>query len=274
MELNIKKFNLKDSNPNSKILVIGKEGCGVVSLLKNITRHFLDNFDYENKFIISSNEDWKPFYPIMKCNILPTDNQVVNKNWNDQQIFINQVVDKIWNDQKTFIRKNGRHSRKLLLVLDDCQPFITKDINKSALYDMLMNSRHYDTTLIMKLSYASLLSPALRTNIDYVFMCRENNKCSLKKFYEHYGGIFPDMHAFTEIANSLTQNYMSMVIDNRTLETSIEHNVKWFKPKKYKQFNVSDWKNMLVVFDKDVLWRHLHKDIKKYMMKFFYEYSY
>ena len=46
---------------------------------------------------------------------------------------------------------------------------------------------------LLLLQYALGVPPNLRTNIDYVFILRENFVSNRKRLYEHYAGMFPVM---------------------------------------------------------------------------------
>ncbi len=60
-----------------------------------------------------------------------------------------------------------------ILILDDClyDNSWIKDTNIRALF---MNGRHYKTMFVITMQYALGITPNLRTNIDYVFILREN----------------------------------------------------------------------------------------------------
>ena len=54
-----------------------------------------------------------------------------------------------------------------------------------------MNGRHYFAMFIITMQYALGIPPVLRTNIDYVFILRENIFMNRKKLYDQYAGMFP-----------------------------------------------------------------------------------
>lgn len=261
LELDIKKCEFNSFKKNLKILVIGKRGCGSTSVMKNITRYYLDNEKIHSTIIISSDNDWEKFYP-------EKNPQIISTCLNDEE-----CIEQVWHKQKERIKKNRLH--RLLFVIDHYTDY--KD--KNALTDILMNSRHFNTTLILGMSYSSL-KPYLRTSIDVVFLCRESNTTNMKKLYNHYGGMFPSFDIFHKTMNNLTKNYMTMVINsdkhpiNTTSKEMIENTTSWFKARRYKQFNHDDWNNMITLLNESPLWSKLHKDIKKHMINYFYEYSF
>lgn len=263
MTLDIKKCNFNSFKKNPKILVIGKHGCGSTSVMKNITRYYLDNEKIYSTIIISSNEEWEKFYPEKNPHI-------ISNCQNDEE-----HLEQVWYKQKGTIKKLGFGAHNLLLVIDHYSHY--KD--KNVIIEILMNSRHYNTTLILGLSYSSL-KPSLRTNIDVIFLCRESNTTNMKLLFNHYGGMFPIFEMFNKTMNNLTQDYSTMVINNHyigfnsTQKEEIENTISWFKPRRYKQFIIDDWNNMTILLNESPLWSKLHKDIKKHMINYFYEYSF
>jgi hypothetical protein len=184
----------------------------VIVLTEIKTRHFIDKHDYKTKIILSLDSDWENFYPSMKCNIITNPS------------LFEKLFENVWENQKILTRKYGSGTNGLLLVVDDWIIPKTKHI----INDILMNSRYFNTTIVIGMSYPSSICPSLRTCFDYVFMCRENNVSNLfmcrennvsnlKLFFNQYGGMFPDFHTFIGTTNILTKNYASMVINQRTI---------------------------------------------------------
>jgi hypothetical protein len=73
------------------------------------------------------------------------------------------------------------------------------------------------------------LPPALRTNVDYIFVCKEPKKSNRKKLYEQYCGIFPDYEMFEKVLTETTNDYGCLVIDNTSTSEKIEDQVFWYK---------------------------------------------
>ena len=62
------------------------------------------------------------------------------------------------------------------------------------------------------MQFALGIPPNLRTNIDYVFILRENIVSNRKRIYEHYAGMFPSFEMFCQIMDQCTENYECLVI--------------------------------------------------------------
>ena len=66
--------------------------------------------------------------------------------------------------------------------------------------NLFMVGRHFKMLFIITMQYASGVPPNLRTNIDYVFILRENLQNGRKRLYEHYAGMFPTFDIFCQVA--------------------------------------------------------------------------
>ena len=93
-------------------------------------------------------------------------------------------------------------------------------------------------TLILTMQYAMGITPNLRTNIDYVFICREPRLNIQKKLYEHYCGIFPSFDMFRQILEQCTRDYGCMVIDNSSTSERIEDQVFVYKANIHDDFRL------------------------------------
>jgi len=84
------------------------------------------------------------------------------------------------------------------------------------------------------------ISPALRTNIDYVFIFKENIKKNKERLYEHYAGMFPTLQVFEQVLEQVTQDYGCLVIDNRASGSKLEDQVFWYKADPSKKMKMCD----------------------------------
>ena len=82
---------------------------------------------------------------------------------------------------------------------------------------------------VITMQYSLGIPPSLRSNVDYVFILRENYVSNRKRLYEHYAGMFPTYEAFEQVMMQTTENYECMVIDNKTQSNKLEDQVFWYK---------------------------------------------
>ena len=75
------------------------------------------------------------------------------------------------------------------------------------------------------------LPPALRANVDYVFILRENIIQNREKLYKSFFGIFPSYDMFSQVMDACTENFEILVLDNTSRSNKIEDVVYWYKAK-------------------------------------------
>jgi hypothetical protein len=92
-----------------------------------------------------------------------------------------------------------------------------------------MNGRHYSIFTLITSQVPLGINPALRSQIDYVFIFKNNIIKEREKIYNHYAGICNSFEVFNKIMDNTTANYEVMVIDNTTQENSITDQIKWYK---------------------------------------------
>ena len=79
------------------------------------------------------------------------------------------------------------------------------------------------------MQYALGIPPNLRTNIDYIFILRENYVSNRKRLYEHYAGMFPNFDMFCQVMDQCTENYECLVVHNNAKSNKLQDQVFWYK---------------------------------------------
>ena len=79
------------------------------------------------------------------------------------------------------------------------------------------------------MQYAMGIPPALRGNIDYVFILKESVLANRKKLYDQYAGVFPNFDVFCQAMDQCTNDFQCLVIDNTTNSNVFEEQVYWYK---------------------------------------------
>jgi hypothetical protein len=82
------------------------------------------------------------------------------------------------------------------------------------------------------------LPPDLRSNIDYIFILRENIIQNQEKIYKNFFGIFPQFSVFQDVLNSCTEGYDCLVLDNTSKSNNIQDCVFWYKATPDRKFKV------------------------------------
>ena len=88
------------------------------------------------------------------------------------------------------------------------------------------------------MQYPLGIPPNLRTNIDYIFILRENIVANRKRIYDNYAGMFQNFEIFCQVMDQCTENYECLVIDNTTKSNKLEDNVFWYKADTHPNFKL------------------------------------
>ena len=133
--------------------------------------------------------------------------------------------------------KNNVPNSGVFLIIDDCtyDKKMLKDPNMRAVF---MNGRHWKIWLVMTMQYMMDMGPDMRTNIDYVFVLRENIIQNRERLYKSFFGIFPTFDMFNQVMDQCTENYECMVLDNTSHSNRIEDCVFHYKARDLGKFKM------------------------------------
>ena len=139
----------------------------------------------------------------------------------------------IWNDYEPDItiammeyqqRASQKHGKDRLppafLIYDDTM-FDRRFSHGRETRQLFMNGRHYNIFTLVTAQYCMDLPPAIRANIDYVFMFREPIRANRLKLFANFGGIFPKYEHFEKVLMAATADHHAMVIDNTSMSDNI-----------------------------------------------------
>jgi hypothetical protein len=101
-----------------------------------------------------------------------------------------------------------------------------------------MNGRHWKVMLVITMQFPLGIPPTLRTNIDYVFILRENYIANRKRIYENYAGMFPTFESFCQVMDQCTENYECLVINNNVKSNKLQDQVFWYKADNHNDFRL------------------------------------
>lgn len=216
MSLELKKFNPKKIEDNGVCVFIGKRRTGKTTLVTDIL--------YHKKYlpagiVMSGTEEGNSYYQ----QYIP-DTFVYNEYKSD-------TIEKVIERQKLQLRKKGSDPN-LFILIDDCM-YDKKMIRDKNMRTIFMNGRHWKIFFMLTMQYCMDLSPDLRSNVDYVFVLRENIIQNREKIYKNFFGIFPSFDMFTQVMDQCTENYECLVLDNTSKSNKIEDVVFWYKAKQH-----------------------------------------
>ena len=231
MRLELKKFDITSIDDDKVVVMIGKRNTGKSFLIKDLLYY---NNHFQLGTVISGTESANHFYRAMVPKMFIHDE------------FTDRVVENVVKRQKHVLKKKDEEERtygqssidpKSFLILDDClyDSSWTKNVNIRALF---MNGRHLKMFFIISMQYPLGITPNLRTNIDYVFILRENIVANRKLIYDNYAGMFPTFEVFCQVMDQCTENFECLVINNTTKSNKLEENVFWYKASTHPPFKI------------------------------------
>ena len=88
------------------------------------------------------------------------------------------------NEDKKRSGGNSNMDPRAFLILDDCL-YDNSWIGQESKRYMFMNGRHIDVMTMITMQYPLGITPNLRTNVDFVFILRENVLGNRKRIYEN-----------------------------------------------------------------------------------------
>ena len=229
--LQLKKFDMCNIADDKVVVLIGKRETGKSFLVRDLLYY---HQDIPIGTVISGTEAANNFYGSMFPKLFihgeytaPTIANYVKR----QKMVVNMMNKEKQDGGECKIDPRG------VLILDDClyDQSWTRDTNVRALF---MNGRHYKTMFIITMQYALGVPPNLRTNIDYVFILRENYVSNRKRLYEHYAGMFPSFEIFCQVMDQCTENFECLVINNNSKSNKLSDQIFWYKAQQHSNFKL------------------------------------
>jgi hypothetical protein len=222
MKLELKKFNPQEMKQDCVAVFIGKRRSGKSFCLKDILSY---HTSFPCGVIISPTEVSNQFFQKFVPNIL------IYEEYKAEiiQRFLDRQI-KVTKQRNEEIKKYGKSDidPRAFIILDDCLYDKSWQTDKN-IRSIMMNGRHYSILTIITSQAPLGINPALRSQIDYVFIFKNNIIKEREKIYNHYAGICNSFEVFNKIMDNTTANFEVMVIDNTTQENSITEQIKWYK---------------------------------------------
>lgn len=237
MTLELKKFDMKsisfkpNENKGPVIVLIGKRDTGKSFLVRDL-------LFYQQEIpigtVISGTEEGNGFYSKMvpKLFVHNEYNTAIIENILKRQ---RTVLKQIKKEMETYKRSNI--DPRAFVILDDCLYDNTWARDKMMRL-LFMNGRHWKVMLVITMQYPLGIPPTLRTNIDYVFILRENYIANRRRIYENYAGMFPTFESFCQVMDQCTENYECLVINNNSKSNKLHDQVFWYKADNHGDFRL------------------------------------
>lgn len=222
----ILEFKLDKMVSDPSIVMIAKRGAGKSYVARDIIYHYRH---IPGGVVIAPTDRMNSFYKFFFPDLYI--------HYDIKEIILKKIlVRQMMMIEKEKVKK--KQGRKIdpsgILIMDDClarKKTWAKDEN---IVEILMNGRHYRLTYILTMQTPLGITPDLRLNFDYVFLLKDDSSINKKKLWDNYASVFPTISAFEKVFSKCTEDYRSMVIDNRFPSTNIQEKIFWFKAKKRK----------------------------------------
>jgi hypothetical protein len=237
MTLELKKFDMKsiqfkpNENKGPVVVLIGKRDTGKSFLVRDLLYY---QQDIPIGTVISGTEEGNGFYSKMvpKLFIHNEYNSAIIENVLKRQ---RTVLKQVKEEMATY--KRSTIDPRAFVILDDCLYDNTWSRDK-LMRLLFMNGRHWKVMLVITMQYPLGIPPTLRTNIDYVFILRENYIANRKRIYENYAGMFPTFESFCQVMDQCTENYECLVINNNSKSNRLHDQVFWYKADNHGDFRL------------------------------------
>jgi hypothetical protein len=229
--LNLRKFDPSKIAKGSVIVLIGKRNTGKSFMVRDLLFY---KRDIPVGTVISATESANCFYGDMMPGLFIHDTfspETVASLVRRQAI----VVKKMRGEEKMYGKSHIDPWG--FLILDDLM-YDTSWLKDQTIRSLFMNGRHYKLLFMITMQYSLGIPPALRSNVDYIFILRENIVSNRKRLYEHYAGMFPSFEIFCQVMDQCTENFECLVIDNTTKSNKIEDMVYWYKADEHGAFKI------------------------------------
>lgn len=212
MQCKISKFKPDTIKPCRITFIVGKRGCGKTTLLKDLLFRMASKVDYA----LAMCPTMESAEMLRQC--LPA-SSVYDK-------YVPSKVEQVVKVAQHFASINKK--RSILICLDDCL-YDRNVLRSSAIREIFFNGRHLGITFVVLAQYCMDISPDLRTQIDYLFVMKENIISNRQKLWKYLFGCVQNFDDFCAIMDRCTQNYECLCLDNTLNSGSVQDCVFWYK---------------------------------------------
>lgn len=216
----LRKFDPSSIKDGRICVIIGKRGTGKTILGKDLLYH---QRHLASGICCSGTEDGNMFYQKFIPDLFV---------YNELDL---AAIGRLVSRQKDLCKKDIHDP--VFLVLDDCM-YERNVFREKLVRQIFYNGRHYGIATLLNMQYCLDLPPDLRTNIDYVFILRENIRANRERLWKSFGGIFHTFDQFNAVMDSVTEDYGCLVIDNTSKSNKIEDVAFWYKANPSRHFRM------------------------------------
>ncbi len=240
--LQLKKFEPRTIGDDRCVFIVSRRGSGK-SFCSKYLCSFKKHIPYG--FIMNGTEEATKAYAPMCPDLF------IFTKWEPKQVEI------LMARQKRQIHAN-KPLTSVFIIMDDIA-YDKKIFSDKIFRELIMNGRPLKIYIQVCVQYVFDLNPAIRENIDYLFVFFTPGKVMRKKLYDNFfGGLVDDFATFCSILDATTQNHEALVLDNTKSSSKISDCLFWFKASEVPPFRMGS----------TGFWSHHDKNYdSKYYMK-------
>ena len=221
--IKLQKFDPTRIDSNRVVMCIGKRGTGKTTLTADIMYHLRKKFDAGICF--SSTEESNSFWGNHICDTL------IHSDFNEKT-FSNFIT------EQRRINNSSSHKINSFALLEDCM-YNSKILKSNKdIRGTFFDGRHWNIFLIITMQYVLDLPPELRSNVDFVFILRNNMMADRERLYKNFCGFIPTFAIFNKIMNKCTQGYEALVVDNTSRSNDITDCLFWYEGAIHDKFKI------------------------------------
>ena len=231
-QLQLRKFDITSIAQDKVVVMIGKRDTGKSFLVRDLLYH---QRDMPIGTVISPTETANKFFGHIVPPLFIHDDYSpgIIENVVKRQKIIMKTIDK-----QRRVTGNSNIDPRSFLLFDDLMFDSHKWVKDKNVKLLFMNGRHYKIMFIITMQFPLGIPPSLRTQIDYVFILRENITNNRKRIYDNYAGMFPTFEVFCQVLDQCTENYECIVINNNAKSNRLEDQVFWYKAESRTNFRI------------------------------------
>lgn len=223
INVNLKRFDCRAAmSVKCNAVVIGKRNTGKSVVIAELL-YYLSKQKVPRACVFSATEESNRFF----CRHVPDSFIFDEKNVEAKLIEIVEQQKRL-QLQKDIGEIDKDTDLRIVIVLDD-MGYNRKVLTSQILTFIFMNGRHYDITLIVAIQHVMQLTPALRSNTDYVICLKEGNKNVMRNLYENFFGVFEKPVHFKNAFDACTKDFGCLILNNTVTSVLVNDTVNWYK---------------------------------------------
>lgn len=212
MQNTLRQLDLQNVRDHPTIVVVGKRATGKTTLINQL-------------LTIKNVSKYQVFDPLIHVK------HEYPNSCNTYDEFEPKTLQSILQQHKKELRQTDIQTFQGQWVIVDNAIFKPSDIDSTAIREVFMNGRCLKMGLILSMAYPLRIRPDTASNIDYVFVFRDNREENIKRVYEIYLRDMTMYDTFLSIFKQATSvPYSCLVIDFTKLSNNIEDVLYMYEP--------------------------------------------